>query len=159
MSWLASQVSGYFELEGGIVGVYVQYADGSTEGAEVIGSSTLFALEESGYLVVRQEKVVVRLPHGITLVDEAQVRGGGSEVLAWSWYTLGDISTSDKYEAKLRELSASLGFAGTGGSYRIVVTTRVRNSLAETRSLLQDFLDEHASLLYHELHRISGASH
>ena len=156
---LASQVSGYFELGGGAVGVYVQYADGSMEEAEVIGSSTLFALEESGYLVVRQEKVAIRLPHGITLVDEAQVRGWGSEVLAWSWYTLGDISTSDKYEAKFRELSASLGFADTGGSYRIVVTTPVRNSLVETRSLLQDFLDEHASLLYHELHRILGASH
>ena len=156
---LASQVSGYFESGGRVVGVYVQYTDGSTEGAEVIGSSIIFALEESGYLVVRQEKVAARLPHGITLVDEAQIRGGGSEVLAWSWYTLGEISTSNKYEATLRELSASLGFAGTTGSYRIVVTTPMQKSLAATRSHLQEFLDEHGTLLYRELHRVSAGTH
>jgi len=155
---LASQISGYYESGGAVVGLYVQYMNGAVEGAEVVGSSSLFTLEESGYYAVRQEKVGVRLPHGQVMVDEAQVRGGGNEVLAWSWYTLGNISTSNDYRAKLQELSASLGFTVTGGSFRIVVTTPVQKSLAATRSHLQDFLDAHATLLYAELYQKSADS-
>jgi len=150
---LATELSGYFSLEGRIVGISVQYADGLTEGAEVVGSSALFALEDSGYRVVRQDKVVVRLPHGQIPVDEARVRGGGGEVLAWSWYTLGRVSTTNDYEAKFHELAASLGLEKTGGSYRIVVTTPAQPSLTVTRKMLQDFLDAYAAPLYAELHQ------
>jgi len=151
---LAREKSAYFASANEIVGIYVQYADGVTAGAEVVGSSTLFTLEESGYLVVRQGKADVRLPQGPVLVDEAQVRGGGGEVLAWSWYTLGRISTSNNYEAKFYELAASLGLAPTGGSYRIVVTTPMQYSLSATRDVLQDFLDGYSGNLYRELHRL-----
>lgn len=149
---LAAQQSAYYSSGGEVTGLYVQYADGSIEGAEVIGSSALFALEESAERVVRQEKVSIQLPDGEVVVDEAQVRGRGSELLVWSWYLIGDVSTSNNYQAKFQQVKARLGF-GEAGAYRIVVTMPVQPSLADTRSRMQDFLSEYAPQLYEELRR------
>jgi exosortase A len=151
----AGQQAAYYESGGEIAGLYVQYADGTFPEAEVIGSSTLFALEETVYRVVRLEKVPVQLPQGEVLVDEAQVRGGGSELLAWSWYFMGEVSTSNKYEAKIQEIKARLGY-GAPGAYRIVVTMPVQASLAGTRVQLQNFLSEFTPQLYEEL-RLAAA--
>jgi exosortase A len=139
---LAGQSSAYYESGGEVTGLYVQYVDGTIAGAEVIGSSALFTLEESHELVVRQEKVKIELSHVDVLVDEAQVRGRGSELLAWSWYLIGEVSTSNNYEAKFQEIRARFG-AGAPRAYRIVVTTPMQSSLADTRSRMQEFLDDH----------------
>lgn len=138
----AGQQSAYYEKDGMITGLYVQYLDGFFEQAEVIGSSALFAYEESYEQVVRQEKIPVRLSGAEVLVDEAQLRGRGSELLAWSWYLIGDTSTSNNYQAKLEEVKARLGL-GAPGSYRIVITTPLSVSIDATRARLQQFLDQH----------------
>jgi EpsI family protein len=97
-----------------------------------------------------QDTVSVQRPGGELVADEAQVRGENVELLVWSWYLMGDISTANDYEAKLQQIMARLGFRETG-AYRIVVATAVRSSLADTRSRLQEFLDMYAPLLYQEL--------
>lgn len=152
---LAGQASAYYASGGEVTGLYVQYADGTVAGAEVIGSSALFALEESHERVVRQEKVKVQFGGGDVIADEAQVRGRGSELLVWSWYLIGELSTSNNYEAKFQQVKARLRL-GAPGAYRIILTTPMQSSLAGTRSRLQGFLDDHGPQLYEELHRASA---
>lgn len=133
-----------------MVELFVQYADGTSEGADIVGSSNLFTLEDSKERVVGQEKIGVRVLRNEVIVDEARVRGVEGELLVWSWYLMGDLSTSNNYQAKFHEAGARLGFGETG-AYRIVVATPVRDSLAEARSRLQRFLDEYSPILYQEL--------
>ncbi len=146
----AGQQSAYYIKDGMVTGLYVQYLDGFFEQAEIIGSSALFAYEESYEQVMRYEKVPVRLSGVEVWVDEAQVRGRGSELLAWSWYLVGEASTSNNYQAKLEEVKARLGL-GAPGSYRIVITTPLGTSIEATRTRMQAFLDQHAPALYDSL--------
>ncbi|NQX90136.1 MAG: EpsI family protein [Halioglobus sp.] len=146
----AGQQSAYYARDGRTTGLYVQYNDGFFGEAEVIGSSRWFALEDSFEQVVWQKKSPVLLPDGRVLVDEARVRGRGSELLAWSWYLVGDASTSNDYEAKLLEVKGRLGL-GALGVYRVVITMPLQASVTDTRVQMQRFLDEHAPRLYENL--------
>lgn len=147
---VSGQQSALYAREREMVELFVQYADGTSEGADIVGSSNLFTLEDSKERVVGQEKIGVRVLRNEVIVDEARVRGVEGELLVWSWYLMGDLSTSSKYQAKFQEAGARLGFGETG-AYRIVVATPVRDSLAEARSRLQRFLDEYSPILYQEL--------
>jgi hypothetical protein len=71
-------------------------------------------------------------------------------LLAWSWYLVGNLSTSNNYQAKLQEASAKLAF-GEVGTYRVIVITPMETSLASTRDNLQEFVDDYIPLLYEEL--------
>lgn len=152
----AGQQSAYYRDDGIVAGLYVQYLDGLFEQAEVIGSSALFALEESHEKIVQQGKFGVRLEGVEVSVDEAQLRGRGSELLAWSWYLMGDLSTSNKYAAKLQEVKARLGLDAPG-AYRIVLTMPLQSSVTETRSRMQRFLDAHAPRLHDSLRQRADA--
>jgi EpsI family protein len=68
-------------------------------------------------------------------------------LLVWSWYLIGDFSTSNDYRAKVEQALARLGF-GEIGAVRIIMAIPMHSSLADTRSRLQDFLDEYVPLLY-----------
>jgi exosortase A len=142
--------SALYSKEGEMVVLLVQYPDGTNEGADIVDSSNLFTLEDSEEQIVGQAKIGVRILRNEVIVDEVRVRGVEDELLVWSWYLMGDLDTSSKYLAKFQDARARLGFGETG-AYRIVVATPVRASLADTRSRLQDFLDEYSPLLYQEL--------
>jgi exosortase A len=144
------QQSALYVREGEMVELFVQYADGTGEGADIVGSSTLFALEGSEEPVVGQKKIGVRVVRNQVVVDEARVRAAQGELLVWSWYLMGDLSTSSNYQAKFQEARARLGFGETG-AYRIVIVTPVLTSVADTRSRLQEFLDDYSLLLYKDL--------
>jgi exosortase A len=152
---VSGEQSAYFERDGEPLGLVVQYADGTDGGADVVGSSAFFALDDSDWRVVMQDQISVRGPDGEFIADEAQVRGSSAELLVWSWYRMGDVSTSNDYRAKVQQILARLGLAETG-AYRITVAVPVQSSLADTQARLQDFIDTYAPLLYEELHRSSA---
>jgi EpsI family protein len=148
----SGQQSAAYSRRDGQVALVVQYVDGFNPGADVIGSSALFAVAENAGQIVGQDKQAVDLLQQQVFVDEAQIRDGNAELLAWSWYRVGVFSTSNNYAAKLQEARARLGF-GEVGTYRIIVITPLRNSLENTREQLQEFVDEYIPLFYEELHR------
>ncbi|MEZ5571773.1 MAG: exosortase A [Halioglobus sp.] len=150
-----SRVSGqeslfYLRESGQSVRLIVQFADGTIEGADIVGSSTLFNQQDDGWLVVMQDKRELNAVGKTYLVDEAKLRGAGGELLVWSWYLMGGASTSNNYHAKLQQIEARLGLAETG-AYRIVLSAPVQVSLEHTRSLLQQFADDYISAVYKEL--------
>ena len=149
-SRLAGQRSAFYQRDGMVTGLYVQFDDGLLENAEVVGSSGLFATEDSWERVLRQEKYNVALPGGSIEVDEAQLRGRGSELLVWSWYLVGSVSTSNNYEAKILQLKTSVGINGPG-LYRVVLATPIGSSLETTREEMQRFLNKHVEALYNGL--------
>ena len=128
----------------------VQYVDELNPNADVVGSSALFTLAKNAWQIVGQEKWKVGLERRDVLVDEAKVRDGADELLAWSWYLVGNLSTSNNYQAKLQEALAKLAF-GEVETYRIIVITPMETSLTITRDHLQEFVDEYIPLLYEEL--------
>ena len=130
--------------------LYVQFDEGLFEDAEVVGSSGLFTLEDSWERVLRQGKYSVALPDGSIPVDEAQLRGRGSELLVWSWYLVGSVSTSNNYEAKILQLKTSMGMNGPG-IYRVVLAMPMGSSLEVTRDQMQRFLNRHVEGLYNGL--------
>ncbi|HEY6131847.1 MAG TPA: exosortase A [Halioglobus sp.] len=144
------QQSAYFERDLHSLGLYLQYADGAVDGADVIGSSSFFTREKDGWHVVMQDKARVQGPDGEIFVDEAQVRGAHVELLVWSWYCMSDTSTSNDYQAKVHQTLARLK-SRDFGVYRIVIATPVQASVASTRAQLQGFLADYAPVLYQEL--------
>lgn len=151
-SRVSGQQSADYEHDGETLRLYLQYPDGSVDDTDVIGSSARFDRWHSGWNVAMQDKVKVQGHGGELTVDEAQMRGSNVELLVWSWYLVGDFSTSNDYRAKVQQALARLGF-GEVGATRIIVAIPMQSSLADTRSRLQDFLDEYAPLLYQELRR------
>ena len=149
-SRLAGQRSAFYQRDGVVTGLYVQFDDGLFENAEVVGSSGLFTLEDSWERVLQQGKYNVALPDGSIQVDEAQLRGRGSELLVWSWYLIGSVSTSNNYEAKILQLKTSVGINGPG-IYRVVLAMPMLSSLEATREQMQRFFNKHGEALYNGL--------
>jgi EpsI family protein len=149
---VSGQQSAFYEQGGQTLGLFLQYPDGVIDETDVIGSSSVFEQWHSGWLVVMQDKVSVQGPGGELTVDEAQIRGEHVELLVWSWYLIGDFSTSNDYLAKVQQALARMGFGETGAA-RIIVAIPMQSSLADTRTRLQDFLDEYVPLLYEEMRR------
>jgi exosortase A len=149
-----SRVSGqqvaHFGHDGETLRLFLQFPDGVLDSTDVIGSSARFDRWRSGWNVAVQNKVTVVVPGGAIAVDEAQMRSRDVELLVWSWYLIGDFSTSNDYQAKVHQALARLG-RGEAGATRIVVAIPMQSSLAATRSRLQSFVDEYVPLLNQEL--------
>lgn len=156
-SRVSGQSSGFYEREGNILQLIVQYADGTFEGADVIGSSSLFARWNSGWIVVSRDKQLVHSSNGEIVVDEARIRGARGELLVWSWYLIGDVPTSNDYKAKLQQTLARLGLGETG-AYRIVLVTLLQTTPEQARVPLRDFVNDHVPLVYDELRRAAAIS-
>jgi exosortase A len=151
-SSVAGHVASYYHLHGQALGLFVQYPDGAREQGEVVGSSTRFIGRESELRVVNRAKVTLQLGDRAFLADRAELLGTDGRLLAWSWYRIGGVDTSNDYLAKFRESLASLGF-GTSGSYRVVVALPLQTTVISTQELLNDFLDAHGHLMGKALNR------
>tara|TARA_R110002072_G_scaffold84388_25_gene191495 strand:+ start:9200 stop:10726 length:1527 start_codon:yes stop_codon:yes gene_type:complete len=136
------------------VGIIVQFADGTIEGADVIGSNTLFTRDDSGWRVVDQDKVTIDSPDGELLVDVAQIRSASDSLLVWSWYVVGGVSTSNDYYAKLQQTLARLGF-GDSVTYRVIVVTPVDLQHGDGAATLQEFVNDYGPLLYQSLRQVT----
>lgn len=156
-----SRVSGHssalFERDGETVMLIVQYADGTVEKEDVIGSSSLVAIEDGGWVVVSRDKQRVQGRNNEMSVDEARIRGSRGEMLVWSWYLVGELPTSNDYQAKLHQTMARLGL-GESGAYRIVLAAPVQSSPEQARERLRDFVNDYVPLVYDELRRAAAIS-
>ena len=156
-----SRVSGksaaYYRRGQQDVGVIVQFADGTIEGAEVIGSSTFFTREDSGWRVVDQGKATIGSPDGELTVDMAQLRGPRDSLLVWSWYVVGGTSTSSDYYAKLQQTLARLGF-GDSLTYRVIIATPIDLQQGDATATLQDFVTDYGPLLYQSLRQAASTA-
>lgn len=141
-SAVAGQVAAYYDFNGQTLGLFVQYADGSAEEGEVVGSSTQFVVGKGGMRVLGRSRPAVQMGDSTVVVDEAQLIGPSGQQLAWSWYSIGGHHISNDYLAKLYEARVSLGM-GSPGIYRIVIALPQQDSIAAPRALLQQFLDTH----------------
>jgi EpsI family protein len=157
-SRVTGQQSAYFVRGDDTVRIILQFADGSIEGADVIGSSQLFEQEDSGWRVTSQDKFSVQGPDGDLLVDRAQVRGAGGELLVWSWYVVSDISTSNDYQAKIQQTLARLGFSDSR-VHRVIVAAPAHTVSGNAPVLLQDFVSEYVPLVYQRLRQEAPAAH
>jgi exosortase A len=156
-SRVSGQASELYERDAEAVKLFVQFADGSTGREDVVGSSSLFALDYIDWTVVSREKRTIQVQSTELSVDEALIRGGRSELLVWSWYLVGDQSTSNDYWAKLHQTLARVGL-GEPGAYRIVLATPVYSSPDRARMQLRDFVNANAPVVYEELRRAAAIS-
>lgn len=129
-----------------VVGVIVQFSDGSFDLGEVIGSSTFFSWQDSAWHVVGRDKVSVDTGGKDVAVDEAVVRGPRGTFVAWSWYLLGDFQTSNDYLAKFQQAAARFGIAKRG-TWRILLVTPAQSAPDGARDLLRRFMREHTPTL------------
>lgn len=157
-SRVAGERLDYFARGGDTVGIILQFADGTIEGADVIGSSPLFEQEDSGWRVTSQDKFAINGPDGDLLVDRAQVRGAGGELLVWSWYAVDDSSTSNAYQAKIQQTLARLGLRDSR-VHRVIVATPAQSASGNAPALLQDFVLEYVPLVYQNLRQDAPAAH
>lgn len=129
-----------YDFNGQPVALFIQYSNGVMDESEVVGSSTRFTNRDSGQRVVSLAKANMQLDINTVAVDQAQLDGTSGKLLAWSWYRIGGLYTSNNYLAKLHEAAGSLGLEAAG-SYRIVVVTRLSGTVASAQDVLQNFLD------------------
>ncbi len=139
-SRVSGQQSAFFERDGETLKLWLQYPDGIIDGTDVIGSSALFDRWNSGWIVVMQDKVNVQEPGGELNVDEARLRSKNVELLVWSWYLMGDISTSNDYRAKLQQAMARLGFGETSATRILVATPMQSSARGHTLAACRNFL-------------------
>lgn len=157
-SRVGGQNSAFYESDGDLLGITVQFADGTLGGADVIGSSGLFAQEDSGWRVISQGKEKVQGPDGEFYVDVARIRGPDRDLLVWSWYLVGAVSTANDYEAKLYQTLSRLGF-NEPGTYRILVATPAASSTETSPARLRNFVSDYVPLVYQSLRQAAPAAH
>jgi len=133
-----------------VVGVVIQFSDGSFDLGEVVGSSTLFVWNDSPWRVVGRDKITASTGLEEFTVDEALLRGPRGDFVAWSWYQLGDLRTSSDYLAKFQQAAARFGISGRG-TWRILLVTPVRATPEEARDSMRSFLRVHGAELANAL--------
>ncbi len=130
-TWVSgSRVSGqtrqYFRRHQALVTLTVQYGEGEDAmlDREVVGSSRYFAEHKSPWRVTAQGVREVNLPPAVLAVEEAILSNGQENWLAWSWYRIGSLNTSNDYRAKVQQVLARLGL-DRAGSVRVVLATPI----------------------------------
>jgi exosortase A len=157
-SRVSGQSAAYYERGDDSLGIIVHFSDGTLDGADVIGSSTLFAREDSGWRVISQSKVNIESPDGDLLVDVAQVSSASGRLLVWSWYLVGGLSTSNDYQAKFQQTLGRLGIVDSG-TYRVMVVTPVASQQHDAPEILQAFVSDYLPLVYQSLRSVAPAAH
>ncbi|NND69819.1 MAG: exosortase A [Halioglobus sp.] len=146
----------YFAHGGEPVALFIQYADGTVPDSDVIGTGRLMAKWHSGTLVAGTEQLQLDWPVGTADVDEVRLSGPDGQLLAWSWYRVGDVSTANDYRAKLQEVLARLAGDDSRG-YRLVLATTMNDGVDAARERLSLFMADHSSAVYAGLSGATGA--
>ena len=136
---VSGETIAFYQRDGQVLALAVQYSSLTDAGGEIVGSSTGFVDDQSAARVTDRGSVKVQLPGGDTLVDQAQILDSGHQLLAWSWYRIGDLYTSNDYVAKFAEALAALGIKPEG-SYRLLLVFPVQGSVSATQAQMQGFL-------------------
>ena len=138
---VGGEVTAYYQRAGQVLSLVIQYSSTTDTAGEIVGSSTRFSDNKYTARVMDRDRVKVQLLDGEAVVDEAQIFSGGGQLLAWSWYRIGDLYTSNDYVAKFMEALAALGIKPSG-STRILLVLPIQDSVSATREQLKDFLRE-----------------
>lgn len=146
----------YYQQDGNVVALSVQFDNATPWSNDVLGSSTLFAEWRSGSRLAGRQKYEVVYGGRSVVVDEATIVGVDDGIRVWSWYDVGGLNTSSAYRAKIQQALAYLGF-GELGTYRIVLATGDGEDPEEARGVLKAFLEEHAAALSAKLRQAAQA--
>lgn len=149
--------SDFYTRSGEMVGLYVQYADGTVPNSDVIGTNRLLVKYEEPTLVTGTEVRTVDVPEGSASVYEARLNGPDGELLAWSWYSIGGFPTANEYRAKFQEVFARLA-GNDSRAYRLVLVTTMDGDVEAARERLSGFMMEHGTALNAGLSGATGAS-
>ncbi|MCB1843135.1 MAG: EpsI family protein, partial [Halioglobus sp.] len=156
-SMVGGQRQAFYRRGDDTLGLILQFSDGSFDLGEVIGSSRLFAWNDSAWQVIGRDTVTLVSGANRFGADEARLRGPQGEFLVWSWYRLGAEQTANDYLAKVLQAAARLGLREPG-VLRVLVIARAESTPAESRARLQRFIDAHASALSGSLVRPQGSA-
>lgn len=136
------QVAVYRAPRGGSVDVFVAvYGLGTSLGAEMISYENVLFAGEHNSLAESDIRTVRLGGTGGLLVREVVVPHGGSSMLVWSWFMVGDRRVTSEYTAKALEAAAFV--FRTADSERIITLATPLDD--EGRERLRAFVAAHAS--------------
>jgi exosortase A len=130
----------------GAVTLVLQYADGSFDLGEVVGSNRFYVWPDSGWVVVDSHTEIISIAGEALQVSAVRVRRGREEFLAWSWYSIGGLHTANDYLGKIYLAALRLGFL-QGNVARVLVYTPVDIDAAPSSTLLREFIVSHGANL------------
>ena len=153
VSAVGGSASTYYVKDERTVGLIVQYADGTLPGADVIGTAGMLVKWHSGTREVGREQTTIEVPTGNLAVESAFLDGVDGPLLVWSWYLVGNHSTANEYDAKIRQLMSRLS-GRFSQAYRLVLVTPRDSNPEAAEAHLQDYLDLHGDELYRALKKV-----
>ncbi|MBQ0719377.1 MAG: exosortase A [Gammaproteobacteria bacterium] len=146
----------FYHRDGSTVSIYAGQYLTQNQNKELINSQNVFVVQKSpDWRVTGRKTVALNLGGNVVEVDQARIKGSGSDLLALRWYRLGDKYTANPYIGKLLGGLAKLTFARRDGAY-ITVSTRVDDEEALAFDTLQNFMNTMLPGLESQLDRVVG---
>lgn len=146
----------FYQRDGITVSIYTGQYLTQNQNKELINSQNVFVVQKSpDWRIVGRSKVALNLAGDTIEVDQAHIKGSGSNLLALRWYRLGDKYTANPYIGKLIGGLAKLTFDRRDGAY-ITVTTPVIDEANLPLDTLQEFIDTILPGLEAQLDRVVG---
>ena len=131
----------FYSRDGIAVSIYTAQYLTQNQNKELINSQNVFVVQKSpDWRIVGRSKVALNLAGNTVEVDQAHIKGSGSNLLTLRWYRLGDKYTANPYIGKLLGGVAKLTFARRDGAY-ITVTTSVSDEANMPFDTLQEFIN------------------
>ena len=135
------EIHQFYSRDGITVSIYTGQYLTQNQNKELINSQNVFVVQKSpDWRIVGRSKVTLNLAGDTVEVDQAHIKGSGSNLLTLRWYRLGDKYTANPYIGKLLGGVAKLTFARRDGAY-ITVTTSVSDEANMPFDTLQDFIN------------------
>jgi exosortase A len=135
------EIDSYYAKSDQAVGLYLRQYLQQGDDAELVHGGSVWRPDPKVWRVAHYRSVPLKSPY-LTRVAEARIIGPDTELLVWSWYRVGDRSTSNPYLAKLFEAGQRL-FEGRRDGARVFIATPVGAGLEADRTVLSDFLNVH----------------
>ena len=146
----------YYQRDGITVSIYTGQYLTQNQKKELINSQNVFVVQKSpDWRIVGRSKVPLNLAGDTVEVDQAHIKGSGSNLLTLRWYRLGDKYTANPYIGKLLGGLATLTFDRRDGAY-ITITTHVDDEDGLPFDTLQDFINTMLPGLEAQLDRVVG---
>ncbi|MEZ0152398.1 MAG: exosortase A [Candidatus Reddybacter sp.] len=146
----------FYQRDGITVSIYTGQYLTQNQNKELINSQNVLAVQKSpDWRIVGRSKVALNLAGNTVEVDQAHIKGSGSNLLTLRWYRLGDKYTANPYIGKLLGGVVKLTFGRRDGAY-ITVTTRIDDEANLPFDTLQDFINIMLPGLEAQLDRVVG---
>jgi len=146
----------FYNRGGTAVSIYTGQYLTQNQNKELINSQNVLVAQKSpDWRIVGRSKVALDLSGDTIEVDQAYIKGRGSNLLVLRWYRLGDKYTANPYIGKLLEGLAKLTFGRRDGAY-ITVTTPVIDEANLPFDTLQDFINTMLPGLEAQLDQVAG---